>query len=234
MTDIHDDADVAIARRVATTLAGPLADPDDAALARVRARVDARASAPRRRWAWLVAVPATAVAVSAGVVAVAVMLPPPSPEPSPAPPPGSSIAPTTVDQFVAPVRDDCTITSMASPRWSRIHWGADLACPTGTPFYAVHSGTVTWAGYDQAYGLHVVLDVGDGVVFIYAHASELRVAAGDEVNAGDVLGHIGATGYATGPHLHLEVRVRDGYYDTARFLREHGAGLLPPPAPTPH
>lgn len=229
MTDLHHDADLAVARRIATTLAGPLADPDAAALARVRARLDARASAPRRRWTWLVAVPATAVAVSAGVVAVAVMPSPPSPAPSPAQP----VESTAVDRFVAPVRDDCTVTSMADPRWPRIHWGVDLACPTGTPFYAVHDGTVTWAGYDQGLGLHVVLDVGDGVVFFYGHASVLRVATGDTVKAGDVLGAVGATGYATGPHLHLEVRVRGGYYDTARFFREHGVDMLPPPTPTP-
>lgn len=233
MTEMHHDADLAVARRIVTTLAGPLADPDVAALARVRARLDARASALRRRWAWLVAVPATAVAVSAGVVAAAVLLPPLSPAPSPATPPGSSVAPTTVDRFVPPVRDDCTVTPMAGPRWGRVHWGTDLACPTGTPFYAVHDGVVTWAGYGEGYGLHVVLDVGDGVTFIYAHASLLSVKAGDEVKAGDVLGHIGATGNATGPHLHLEVRVRDGYYDTARFLREHGVDLLPSPDPTP-
>ncbi|KGQ21549.2 LysM peptidoglycan-binding domain-containing M23 family metallopeptidase [Thermus filiformis] len=92
--------------------------------------------------------------------------------------------------------------------FQRYHTGIDLAAPYGTPIYAAKSGQVEVAGWSGwGYGLHVVLDHGGGVETLYAHLSRLAVRPGEWVEAGQVIGYVGSTGWSTGPHLHFEVRV---------------------------
>ena len=88
------------------------------------------------------------------------------------------------------------------------HNGIDLAGSTGTPIYAYMGGTVVFAGWDSSgYGNCVKINHGNGLVTIYAHASALYVTAGQVVNAGDTIAGIGMTGWATGNHLHFEVKL---------------------------
>ncbi len=101
----------------------------------------------------------------------------------------------------------------------RHHDGLDLAAPEGTPVLAVRGGVVRRAGDAGGYGNLVEIDHGDGVTTRYAHQAELRVAPGDRVEAGDVLGTVGSTGRSTGPHLHLEGRVDGEAVDPEAFLR---------------
>lgn len=83
----------------------------------------------------------------------------------------------------------------------------DLAGYTHSPVYAACAGVVTYAGYDDTYGNHVVLDCGDGWSTVSAHFSEVLVAQGASVAGGrSVVGISGTTGYSTGEHLHFEVR----------------------------
>lgn len=89
----------------------------------------------------------------------------------------------------------------------RLHAGVDVAAPTGTPVVAAAAGTVTWAGPRGGYGLLVVIDHGGGLETRYAHASALEVQRGAHVERGQPVARVGATGTATGPHLHYEVRV---------------------------
>lgn len=89
----------------------------------------------------------------------------------------------------------------------RLHTGLDLAAPAGTPVQAMAAGTVKAAGRMGGYGLAVETDHGSQVTTLYAHLSRLLVRPGDRVTPGDVIGLVGATGNATGPHLHLELRV---------------------------
>lgn len=90
-----------------------------------------------------------------------------------------------------------------------IHTGIDLAVPLGTPVRATLDGIVHVVVSMAGYGLHVIVDHGDGLTTLYAHLSAVTVAEGDAVAAGDVIGRAGSTGNSTGPHLHFEVR-RDG------------------------
>jgi len=92
----------------------------------------------------------------------------------------------------------------------RHHPGIDIAGATGDPVVAAAAGTVVLAGMAPAgyagYGNVVLVDHGQGVATLYAHLSRVDVAMGQAVTQGQLLGAIGATGEATGPHLHFEVR----------------------------
>ncbi|WP_105317620.1 LysM peptidoglycan-binding domain-containing M23 family metallopeptidase [Thermus tenuipuniceus] len=92
--------------------------------------------------------------------------------------------------------------------FQRYHTGIDLAASYGTPIVAAKAGQVEVAGWSAVgYGFHVVLDHGGGVETLYAHMSRIAVRAGQWVEAGEVIGYVGSTGWSTGPHLHFEVRV---------------------------
>jgi murein DD-endopeptidase MepM/ murein hydrolase activator NlpD len=77
---------------------------------------------------------------------------------------------------------------------------------------------VTFAGWNDGYGMLVVLSLGGGVTTWYAHLSRIDLRPGACVGAGAGVGAVGATGRATGPHLHFEVRVRDAAIDPAPLL----------------
>ncbi len=89
----------------------------------------------------------------------------------------------------------------------RLHAGLDYAAPTGTPITAAGGGTVLYAGWRGGYGNTVIVDHGGALATLYAHLSAIAVREGATVNRGQVVGSVGATGLATGPHLHFEVRV---------------------------
>jgi murein DD-endopeptidase MepM/ murein hydrolase activator NlpD len=85
------------------------------------------------------------------------------------------------------------------------HQGTDLAAPEGTPVVAAFSGYVEVSGWVGGYGLMVVISHGDTHETRYAHLSEVLVKPGQKVKQGTVIGLVGSTGMATGPHLHFEV-----------------------------
>ncbi len=99
------------------------------------------------------------------------------------------------------------------PRGARFHAGIDIVAPTGQGVVAAGPGRVTYAGFRDGWGLEVTVAHGDGVRTMYAHLSRIEVHAGERVQSGFQLGRVGATGEATGPHLHFEVRVRGAAVD---------------------
>lgn len=100
-----------------------------------------------------------------------------------------------------------TITSKFGPRWGSFHQGVDIGASAGTPILAADSGVVLFAGWDGGYGYLVKLSHGNGMETWYAHMSKMTVSVGASVNKGQVIGYVGSTGSATGPHLHFEVHV---------------------------
>ncbi len=93
-------------------------------------------------------------------------------------------------------------------RFHRVHTGIDLAAPQGTPIYAAKGGVVEEAGWTRVgYGYYVKLNHGGGVETLYGHMSRISVRRGQRVKQGSLLGYVGRTGFATGPHLHFEVRI---------------------------
>nr|PZN91434.1 MAG: hypothetical protein DIU52_02360 [bacterium] len=99
-----------------------------------------------------------------------------------------------------------------------IHRGVDIALPEGTPVMAMKRGRVRHAGPLGGYGLTVIIEHGPTLVTLYAHLSEVRVRAGEEVQGKQVIGLSGRTGNATGPHLHFEVRRWGRYEDPVPLL----------------
>ncbi|MEE8163275.1 MAG: M23 family metallopeptidase, partial [Anaerolineae bacterium] len=111
-----------------------------------------------------------------------------------------------------------------------LHHGVDIKNPIGTPILAVASGTVIVAGTDQArvygpktdfYGQLVVVQLdrefhGQPVFVLYGHLSRVMARLGQRVTIGEVLGEVGMTGIAIGPHLHFEVRVGANAYTNTR------------------
>ena len=95
----------------------------------------------------------------------------------------------------------------------RAHNGVDYAAPTGTAVRGVGDGVVEFAGRQNGYGNVVQIDHGKGKATVYAHLSRIDVRVGQRVTQGQLIGAVGATGWATGPHLHFEFRVNGQFMD---------------------
>lgn len=106
----------------------------------------------------------------------------------------------------------------------RAHLGTDFGAPTGTPVRATADGTVSFAGRDGGYGNVIMLRHFGGYTTRYAHLSRFAagIRRGAAVKQGQTIGYVGATGLATGPHLHYELR-KDGRPIDARSVRLPGA-----------
>jgi len=129
------------------------------------------------------------------------------------PPPGVALP-----HMAWPVQGQITQGFGPSPYWfepsirvgttvyPHFHTGLDLAVPWGAPVHAALAGRVEYAGWESGYGYTVVLLHDNGLRTLYAHLSDFAVRSGAHVAQGAVIAHAGATGNATGPHLHFEVR----------------------------
>ena len=99
------------------------------------------------------------------------------------------------------------------------HWGIDIAAPTGTPVKAPAAGLVTLTHPDMYFsGGTVFVDHGHGLVSAFLHLSEILVESGQRVEQGEVIGQVGATGRATGPHLDWRVNLGDTRVDPMLLL----------------
>lgn len=100
----------------------------------------------------------------------------------------------------------------------RPHNGVDIDAKAGSAVWATREGRTLYSGAMTGYGNVIILDHGNGVSTLYAHLSKILVNQGDTVKKGEVIGLVGATGWATGPHLHFEVRVGGTPKDPLLFL----------------
>jgi len=104
----------------------------------------------------------------------------------------------------------------------KLHTGTDLGIPCGTPVHAAREGTVLSAGWDPAYGFRTVVSHGvvNGALLTttYNHQSKLGVNSGQHVDAGQVIGLSGTTGYSTGCHLHFELLVNADFVDQMPWM----------------
>jgi murein DD-endopeptidase MepM/ murein hydrolase activator NlpD len=102
----------------------------------------------------------------------------------------------------------------------RAHLGVDYAAPTGTPVRSVGQGVVDVAGSQGGFGNVVMVKHASGQTTVYAHLSRINVKRGQSVTQGQTVGLVGATGWATGPHLHFEFRVNGQHKDPLTMARQ--------------
>ncbi len=110
-------------------------------------------------------------------------------------------------------------TDVFGPRGARMHTGIDFPAPSGTPVLAARAGIVTVTRWLDGYGNTVALKHKLGVSTVYAHLSAILVKPGAHVVVGQPIARVGATGSATGPHLHFELRVRGAAIDPVPAFR---------------
>jgi murein DD-endopeptidase MepM/ murein hydrolase activator NlpD len=116
------------------------------------------------------------------------------------------------------------------------HSGIDIDAPYGTPVRASGEGDVSGAQMGSGYGLEVVLNHGHDLLTVYGHLSAVAVFAGEHILRGQVIGYVGQSGRATGPHLHYEVRVHNVPVNPHKYLRmtyEQAVNLDGDKVPTP-
>ena len=102
------------------------------------------------------------------------------------------------------------------------HTGVDFVAPPGTAVYAAAGGVVSAAEHHSEYGHMVDVDHDNGLTTRYAHLSRYKAKVGDVVLKGQLIGEVGSSGRATGPHLHFEVRRNGAPQNPTRFLRLPG------------
>ena len=112
----------------------------------------------------------------------------------------------------------------------RAHNGTDLAAPAGTPTRTVGDGTVQFAGVQNGYGNVVFIKHRNNFETVYAHLSAINVQEGQTVTQGQTIGLVGSTGWATGPHLHFEVRVNGVQHDPMTIAQQSDVVPVPPAA----
>ncbi|MDO9402805.1 MAG: M23 family metallopeptidase [Polaromonas sp.] len=111
-------------------------------------------------------------------------------------------------------------------KW-RAHLGTDFAAPTGTPARTVGDGVVTFAGVQNGYGNVIFVKHRNNQETVYAHLSKINVKRGQNVSQGQTIGLVGSTGWATGPHLHFEVRVNGTQQDPMNMARQSETTPVP-------
>ena len=97
-----------------------------------------------------------------------------------------------------------------SKKWKK-HNGTDYAAKTGTPIMTTANGTIEFAGRKGGYGKCVIVNHPGKYSTLYAHMSKIKsgISKGSYVEQADIIGYVGSTGYATGPHLHYELRIKN-------------------------
>lgn len=135
---------------------------------------------------------------------------------------GRSIGPAPKGKFTRPCsgRISSSYGMRFHPilRTRKLHGGVDFAAPSGSPIYAANSGVVVASQRMRGYGNVVIIDHGGGITTTYAHCSRIFVARGAKVGRGQRIASVGATGLATGPHLHFEVRINGKTVNPMRYL----------------
>jgi murein DD-endopeptidase MepM/ murein hydrolase activator NlpD len=121
---------------------------------------------------------------------------------------------------VAPIMSPFGVRFDPVLRAVRLHPGIDIGAHRGDPVKAAAAGQVIQAGYDGGgYGNSIIIYHGGEVSTLYAHLQGFNCSVGDNVTMGQVIGFVGSTGFATGPHLHFEVRINGVPQNPIQYLQ---------------
>ncbi len=134
---------------------------------------------------------------------------------------------TATGTYLWPSADSYYVTSTYGMRlhpilgYTRMHYGIDIGASYGTKIYASDGGVVITSEESYSYGNYVMIAHGNGRYTLYAHMSVRSVSVDDVVSQGDVIGYVGATGYATGPHIHFEIYENDERVDPLQYFSNY-------------
>lgn len=128
--------------------------------------------------------------------------------------------------FLWPVNDDVKITSNLGPRWGKFHAGLDISAPRGTVIVASMEGRVIKSEYVGGYGNAVIIECRDQILVKYGHNSVNLVKEGDFVKKGQIIALLGSSGRSTGPHCHLEIRIKNIPLEPLDFLVDRDVKIL--------
>ncbi len=131
----------------------------------------------------------------------------------------SSIKSDSKSELYFPI--ECTSNVYITSFWGddRGHKGIDISAPSGTEIYSAADGTVSYSGYRSDYGYVIIVDHNDGKTqTVYSHNKKNLVTVGDKVTVGQTIACVGATGNATGNHLHFEVRINGSAVDPTPYV----------------
>lgn len=127
--------------------------------------------------------------------------------------------------FISPVpAGSATVTDAYGYRvhpiygYYAMHSGVDLAARQGTPVYAIAAGNVNISTYSNVNGNYVSISHGNGYGSLYAHLDYATVSAGQFVSQGEIIGYVGSTGWATGPHLHFEIHLNGSTVNPMSYI----------------
>ena len=112
------------------------------------------------------------------------------------------------------------------------HKGVDYGAPIGTPVRSVGDGSVEFAGWQNGYGNVIHIKHSADLETVYAHLSRIEVTQGEKIAQGETIGAVGMTGWATGPHLHFEVKIDGEQKDPLLVAQNSQAAVLSPAAKT--
>ena len=138
--------------------------------------------------------------------------------------------------FLASPMEFSRVTSGFSMRFHpilqtwRAHLGVDYGAPTGTAVRNVGDGVVSFAGWQNGYGNVIQIQHANDRTTLYGHLSRINVRKGERVDQGAVIGAVGSTGWATGPHLHFELKVKGQHQDPLLIAKASEAVTLAPAA----
>lgn len=153
---------------------------------------------------------------------------------TPAPPakPAAAPAPAAVTgDWIHPLASGVKVRSsggcVGAARSGHTHQGLDLVASSGTPIRAIHGGTIVANSWQSSAGYYVAIDHGNGYQSVYMHLVKPGLAKGTKVSIGQTIGYVGATGDASGPHLHFEIHngLWKNRLNPAPWMRARGVDL---------
>ena len=122
-------------------------------------------------------------------------------------------------RLIWPTAGGVRVSRGFSGQFPGYHNGVDIAGPIGTTIFAADSGTVIKAAYTYVgYGVHIIIDHGNGMQTLYGHCSSLNVSFGQKVEKGQAIARMGSTGNSTGSHLHFEVKYGETRYNPYNYF----------------